>query len=284
MSESHRAVRPRGFAAFNAASDEIIAGNRHALMRGQNFWVEWVGSAVAGDPTHLRSDAESLLITSQTALQLVSHERSETVDVMRHSVCILPPGAYSVAMTEPGSFVSITSQRGDLTGRNVLNDAAYTNPDPRIEATGRPFRRLQPLTAPQVLAISAVQASSEKPRLKMIQTETLSVNIVEYEGARDSSSLSPHSHDSFEQGSLALDGQFVHHLRVPWKADAGLWREDEHLAAASPSLLVVPVEMIHTSEGVGTGKHFLIDIFSPPRRDFISKGWVFNAHEYEALT
>jgi hypothetical protein len=69
-------------------------------------------------------------------------------------------------------------------------------------------------------------------------------------------------------------------LRVPWFSDAGRWRDDEHLAAPSPSLLVVPVEMIHTTEGVGDGPHFLVDVFSPPRRDFIDKGWVFNSADY----
>jgi hypothetical protein len=43
----------------------------------------------------------------------------------------------------------------------------------------------------------------------------------------------------------------------------------------------VPLNLIHTSEGVGAGRHVLIDIFSPPRRDFISRGWVHNAADYE---
>jgi len=31
---------------------------------------------------------------------------------------------------------------------------------------------------------------------------------------------------------------------------------------------------------VGPGHHLLIDVFAPPRRDFISKGWMLNAREY----
>ncbi len=49
---------------------------------------------------------------------------------------------------------------------------------------------------------------------------------------------------------------------------------------ASPSLTVGPVNLIHTSEGVRQEHHLLIDIFSPPRRDFIAKGWVQNAGDY----
>ena len=91
------------------------------------------------------------------------------------------------------------------------------------------------------LALADIKAPADKPRLKMLQTDTLSVNLVEYEGVRDRTALSPHSHADFEQGSLAIAGGFVHHLRVPWAADANLWRDDEHLVAPSPSLVVIPV-------------------------------------------
>jgi hypothetical protein len=43
---------------------------------------------------------------------------------------------------------------------------------------------------------------------------------------------------------------------------------------------VVPPELIHTTEGVNGGHHLLIDIFAPPRRDFIAKSWMLNASAY----
>jgi hypothetical protein len=46
--------------------------------------------------------------------------------------------------------------------------------------------------------------------------------------------------------------------------------------------MVVPVHTIHTSAGVGPGHHLLIDVFSPPRADFIAKGWVANSADYAA--
>ena len=133
-----------------------------------------------------------------------------------------------------------------------------------------------------MLRFEQIKASPEKPRLKMLQTDALSINIVDYAGPRDRSALSPHSHADFEQGSLAIEGQFVHHLRTPWGSDADRWRDDEHLQAPSPSLVVVPPHVIHTSEGTGPGRHLLIDVFSPPRRDFIASNWVFNAADYRA--
>lgn len=284
MSEIQPAVRHRSYAAFDTAEAEALGGHRRALMRGQNFWCEWIDAVTHGEPTRIQSDAESLLITDSTPLRVVSCAHGNVVDVPGHAACILPAGGHAITASQPGSFVTIASHRGDLAGRCVINDAAYHEPDPRIRPTGRPYRRLAALAGPQVLPIDAVRASAEKPRLKMLQTETLSVNIVEYEGPRSRNALSPHRHSDFEQGSLALAGQFIHHLRVTWSGDADLWRDDEHLSAGSPSLLVVPVEMIHTSEGVGPGRHVLIDVFSPPRHDFIANGWVFNAGDYRAVS
>jgi hypothetical protein len=242
--------------------------------------VEWIHAGPQSPPSTHDSSAEAFLITLATPLKVQAAGAAEAMDVPARSVCILPAGRSTVTPAQAGPFVLIASDRRDLDGRRSLNEAAYAEADPRILPPGPPSRRGRALQGAQVLAIDAIQASPQRPRLKMLQTETLSINVVEYEGVRDRSALSPHSHAAFEQGSLAMAGRFVHHLRVPWGPDANLWRDDEHLQAASPSLLVVPVEMVHTTEGAGDGHHLLIDIFSPPRADFIAKGWVFNARDY----
>lgn len=280
MSASSIGVRPRGFAVLEPAGD--LRAPSRTLMRGQNFWVEWVRSAAGGAPATIESDAEALLITVDTCLTVERPLSGVTLHVPARSVCILPSGGHVVRAPDGGRHAMIASHRGDLGARQALNQASYEPPDERIAPTGRPYRRVRPLLEPQVLGFDGIQAPAERSRLKMVQTETLSINLVAYEGPRDRRALSPHSHADFEQGSLAMAGRFVHHLRVPWGPDAGQWRDDEHVTAPSPSLVVVPVEMVHTTEGVGEGLHVLVDIFSPPRRDFIAKGWVFNAKDYEA--
>jgi hypothetical protein len=45
-------------------------------------------------------------------------------------------------------------------------------------------------------------------------------------------------------------------------------------------MTIIPPKLVHTTEGVGPGPHLLIDIFAPPRRDFIAKGQVLNAVDY----
>lgn len=279
-------VRERGFADFNTHDPEIRNTGHHWLMRSHNFWVEWVELPAGAPGFEFESDFESLLIVSRGAVQLSSAQATAPlVEVPHHAVAIVPAGRHALSATLDAKLVLIASQRSDVARRRVLIAEAIEPPDPRVLPAGRPYRRKRALDGAQVLPIEAIMASADKPRLKMLQTETLSLNLVEYEGPRDRSELSPHSHASFEQGSLAIEGDFVHHLRVSWGSDAGLWRDDEHLHAPSPSLLVVPVEMIHTTEGVGPGHHFLVDVFAPPRGDFIDKGWIFNAADYEkALT
>lgn len=280
MSNQASGVRPRGFADFSTTAPELIGGRRHWLMRGQNFWLEWVELPGAAGSFSAESDQELMVFAPAGTLKISSASGEQAVPA--HSVAILAPGRYEFSAGSAAQCAVFASQRGDIGGRRVLQAQAYEKPDPRIVPTGRPYRRKDRSGWIQVLDIGKVMASKDKPRLKMLQTETLSINIVEYDGPRNRAELSPHSHDAFEQGSLAIAGNFVHHLRAPWGGDADQWIEDEHLHAPSPSLLVVPVGLIHTTEGVGAGHHFLVDLFSPPREDFIGKGWVANSADYES--
>ena len=285
MKTSTPGIRHRGFADFGGLDPELRDGNRHWLMRAQNFWLEWI--EMAHDPVsagfEVHSLFESMLLVLNAAVRVVPADPGRApAQAAAHSLCILPPGCHAVSAAAGAVCVSIASARSDLAGRRCLGQEAYVERDPRICPTGQPYRRHAGDGVIRVLDIDAIAASPDRPRLKMIQTDTLSINIVEYDGPRDRRALSPHAHADCEQGSLAVEGDFVHHLRVPWGSDSNLWRDDEHLQAGSPSLLVVPVGMVHTTEGVGEGRHMLLDVFSPPRRDFIDSGWVFNSRDYEA--
>ena len=279
-------VRARAFAHFHALPPEGAGGQRRWLMQAHNFATEWI-EAERSDAAAIEfgSECESLLIVHTGAVRItLARPDAPKAEARAHTVSILPSGHYTLELSAGSEVALIASQRNDAAGRRIINAEACDPRDPRVAPVGRPYRRLHSSGAVQVLDIDAIQASIDKPRLKMLQTESMSINIVEYDGPRDRRQLSPHKHANFEQGSLAIAGTFVHHLRVPWSNDAGEWRDDEHLQAPSPSLLVVPVEMIHTTEGVGPEHHFLVDIFSPPRTDFIDKGWVFNAADYRSAT
>jgi hypothetical protein len=97
---------------------------------------------------------------------------------------------------------------------------------------------------------------------------------------RDETQLTPHSHTDFEQGSVALEGGWLHHLRVPWTTNRRHWRPDVHLEIGSPSTTIIPAGVIHTSQGVAGEGMRLVDVFAPPRMDFSDRGWVDNAADY----
>ena len=274
----------RSFVDFAIQTGETRRSARASLARARHFWVEWIDFADGAEPLSRTSVAESLLIVVDEPLVLgASVSSADRWTVPAESVAIVPAGTWRLWGGPATRCALITTHRDDLGARHVINAGAYTAIADDAPTQPPSYRRLQPLTVPQVLAFGDIKASAEKPRLKMLQTETLSINIVDYLGPRDRAALSPHSHTDFEQGSLAIHGDFVHHLRTPWGSDANLWRDDEHLQAPSPSLVVIPTRIVHTTEGTGDGRHLLIDIFSPPRQDFIASRWVFNSDDYRAV-
>ena len=252
-----------------------------SIARAQNFVVEWLDSRHTASIT-AESDHEMLLLLPEcgAAVRGGGPDTEAPQALKARTVCILPAGRYRIDLDGVGVATLIASQRGDLASADIVNDADYTPPDERIVPYLPGFKRTDDTRRIHVIDIDKVVPPAGKPRLKMFQTETLSINWVEYDGPRDRAQLSPHRHINFEQGSLSMAGNYVHHLRTPWGENANVWREDRHQQAGLASLLVVPVLLIHTTEGVGPGKHLLIDIFSPPRRDFIASGWVANAADY----
>jgi hypothetical protein len=251
------------------------------VARGQNFFVQWLhgNDNGNGEVFEARSPHEMLLLLPEAGAE-VSLGLGAAQAVPGRSVCVLPAGDVTVRLASGTRAALIASARPDLAPGSVCNAHDYAVPDSRIVGSEAGYRRARGNGEVQVIAIDSIQPPADKPRLKMLQTDTLSINWVEYQDARDRSALSPHSHASFEQGSLAIEGHFVHHLRVQWGADANQWRDDQHLAAGPASMITVPVQLIHTTEGVGAGRHLLIDVFSPPRKDFIEKGWVANSADY----
>ncbi|MGG6894875.1 MULTISPECIES: hypothetical protein [Rhizobium] len=253
---------------------------RRSVIRGQNFSVECVRGANATEHM-IHSDRETILILAESAATLITD--FETVDVASRSIAIAPAGTLRLRLPQAARCFVLTTGRTDIDPRDIINASDYDTLDERVLPVVKPMERLaKDAKRVHTYQVDEVPFPDGNPRLKFFQSETMSINWVEYDGQRDRTKLSPHAHEDFEQGSLAIAGDFMHHIRTPWASNAEHWRDDQHIKASAESMLIIPPELIHTTEGVGTGQHILIDVFAPPRTDFIAKGWVFNASDYRA--
>ena len=246
------------------------------LTRGANFIVAVTKVKAGARLARAASPDEYIVFLPDTTA--VIEAAGQRIEAGGESVTIVPPGASSVTAGGDGHVVRVFSNRAlDLLER-AGNAAAYAQgapgtaplvpwPDPPAGFKLRSYR----------------VADFDKPdsNMRIFRSTNLMINVLKKRDVpRDVTRLSPHTHADFEQASLAIQGTYVHHLRWPWKPDMNTWREDLHVEMGSPSVLVVPPTVVHTSRNINTAG-WLIDIFSPPRLDFSAKpGMVCNADEY----
>jgi hypothetical protein len=274
--------RPAGYREIEAtpADEHHDHGSRTWWTRSQAMVIGYT-AAQPGDDLVVEgiSGEHVVLVLDGAAVHIECAAGSEVVD--EPAVVIVPQGTSTVHVDAAGTVVQLLAattapqlaircaNAGDYVeaDRNVAGFVAW--PDP---PSGERVR---------------VHALSEHPleegRLgRIFRCTTLMVNVFgEDRRPRDPTKLSPHHHDDFEQVSLQLDGDYVHHMRVPWTPDASTWRDDEHRHCAAPAVVVIPPPLVHTSQAVGEMRHWLVDVFAPPRFDFSQRpGWVLNADEY----
>jgi len=262
---------------YDRAPDRELPGARVWYARGQNFVLGY-GEVSGRASLELDESEEHMLLLPDAQGSTRITTAAETVQSPGQSVVVLPPGAVSLEFQGELRFVSLVRSTSPLAAL-AENAQSYATAHPNIP----PF---QPWPEPpggyRVRVYDATVPPAPGGGFRVYRCTTFMVNYIDpRQGPRDRSKLSPHHHDDFEQCSLVLEGEYVHHLRWPWGTDANRWREDEHVRIGAPSVAVIPPPSIHTSEAIGEGTHHLIDIFSPPRDDFSRMpGWVVNAEDY----
>jgi hypothetical protein len=192
---------------------------------------------------------------------------------------VLPPGNSRIELRQEGVVLRVFSTRNTDIAARAANASAYDEAHPHIPSfTAWP----DPPGGFRIRAYTLDVPPQPGRFGRIFRCTTMMINMLPLEhGARDTTKLSPHHHEDFEQGSFALQGAFVHHIRWPWTANQSHWRQDDHELCAAPSLAVIPPPAIHTSAATEPGLNQLIDIFSPPRMDFSKmQGWVLNAADY----
>jgi hypothetical protein len=265
---------------YDADPYETTALARTWYARGQNFvlaYSEVQPGAEFGRTAQL--DEYVVLLPERDRATLEIAVNGATEQVGPYSISFVPPGDSRIRATGTGRLVRLFSVRAEDLVQRCSNMASYAQPHPNV-ATLVPWP--DPLGGFKLRTYSLDVPADPTRFGKIFRCTNFMVNFNDgSHGPRDTTRLSPHSHDDFEQCSLVLNGEYVHHIRLPWTANLAKWIDDDHTRIGAPSIAVIPPPSIHTSQATGSGLNQLIDIFSPPRFDLSQReGWVLNAADY----
>ncbi|WP_404712897.1 hypothetical protein [Sphingomonas sp. MMS24-J13] len=267
------------YALFGQSEPQIDDANgRSWFARGQNFIVAYTEAKPGGTFARSGQVDEYVLLIEFPEPHAVVSANGETAQVPGAHIVMIPPGDSSITFPDGGAFVRLFTTASDDLVALCSNKDAYAQPHPHIP----PLQRWPDPPAGFRIRSYSLDVPAQEGRFGRIwRCTTFMVNVFEPVGPRDTTKLSPHHHDDFEQCSLAMGGSYIHHLRWPWTANEAHWREDDHMVCPAPSIAVIPPLSIHTSASIAPENNLLVDIFSPPRRDFSEMpGWVLNADDY----
>jgi len=249
-------------------------GFRCWVTRGANFAVV-ISEGDAGASFSGSSNDEQFIYALQGGVRVSTGAESELLEV--EDLAITPPGEWVLQFERPGRIVHLVTADEAL-ARHAPNSAQYADGAPEVaKVEAWP----EPVGGYRLRRYSTLEAYRRGGMVHAFRTRKLMmVPYARFLEPRDETQLTPHAHADFEQGSIALEGQWLHHLRVPWTANRRHWRPDLHLEVGSPSTTIIPAGVIHTSQGIAGEGMRLVDVFAPPRMDFSERGWVDNAADY----
>ena len=280
------AAKPAGSQLFDAEyglfyQDPPVdddASGRTWYTRGQNFIIAYSEAAPGAvfERTAQVDEFMVLLAYPKTPAILSAGAQREMTD--GYALIIMPPGDSRIELPEGGKLVRIFTTRSPDLVAKCANADGYAEQHGNIP----PLADWPEPVGGFRIRVYSLEVAPQPGRFGRIWRSTnMMVNMPPASiGPRDRTKVSPHHHDDFEQCSLALEGEWAHHMRWPWSVDMNSWRDDVHAKVGSPSVTVIPAQVIHTSTW-SAERNQLVDIFSPPRADFSKQpGWVLNADEY----
>lgn len=249
-------------------------GVRSWITRGANFAVV-INIGEAGATLSGTAKDEQFIYALEGGVTVTARTESTSLGV--EDLAIAPPGPWTIRFDGPGHVVQQITAEESL-AQQAANAAVYAQGAPEAAPI---VAWPEPVGGYRLRRYSTLDAYARGGMVHAFRTRKLMmVPYARFLEPRDETQLSPHSHADFEQGSVALEGQWLHHLRVPWTPNKRHWRPDAHLEVGSPSTTIIPAGIIHTSQGIAGEGMRLIDVFAPPRMDFSERGWVDNAADY----
>lgn len=250
-------------------------GFRSWITRGRNFAIVYTQAEAGAEVANTFVDEHVAYLVEG---RLSVSAGSEQAMLQGEGLAIVPPG-YSVISPEgDAAFIQVITDAEPIVAR-AGNAGLYADGAPEVTPTAEwPM----PVGGYRLRAYALKGIYASGGMVNAFRTRKLMV--VPYDRflePRDETALTPHSHQDFEQASVALEGEWIHHLRTPWTPNRHDWRPDNHLELASPSTTIIPAGVVHTSQGIAGEGMRLVDVFSPPRVDFsLRPGVVRNADDY----
>jgi hypothetical protein len=210
---------------------DIDPGADAWIARGANF-VTVVSKAPAGTALVRADNADEYMIVTDKVGATVT-AGGETIEARPDSLTIVPPGPSSVTLAGDGQIVRIFSNRAEDLAARASNASAYAEPTPDV-APLEPWP--EPVGGYRLRTYPLAEHVREGTNMRVFRSTNLMLNVMTArETPRDTSKLTPHSHVDFEQGSLAIGGVYIHHLRYPWTPDMATWRDGEPIGARDPA-------------------------------------------------
>ena len=203
------------------ASDQDAKLTRHWYARGQTMVVCY--SKVEAGAVLQRDDQcdEYAVVLPDDGVEVeVSNADSRQVASGR-SVIFVPPGSSRIVVNKGGRLLRLFTTRSDDLLRLCSNADAYATPDGNVAL----FESWPEPVGGYSIRVYSGSVPPEEGRFgRLYRGSTIMVNFGGGRvGPRAPENLSPHHHADFEQYSIALDGDYIHHLRWPWISDSTQW-------------------------------------------------------------
>lgn len=256
--------------------NEQSNGVSHWYGTTQSFLVEMVeGQAGTVLSVEATPDEWCLIMgTDDTEVEVRAGDSAQRAG--RESFTVVPPGKAELEIVRAGRFFRLFSNETAQYRHAAAVVPAHPGPDVR-PMTPWPA----PDGPPKIRHYRLADYEHLTDRKRIFRCTNFMVNMaIGRDQPRAADDFSPHTHADFEQVTLALRGDFIHHIRRPWGKDSRQWLPDEHVEVGSPSTTIIPAGDVHTLENIGEGPWRHVDIFGPPREDFHARGLVLNAADY----